>query len=77
MKKYTFVFALFVIMTLTACGSESTTNDQTDSTTNQTDPTEEAPVITEEAPVITEEAPVITEDEDAKMVENPTTESIQ
>jgi ABC-type enterochelin transport system substrate-binding protein len=70
MKKYTFVFALFVIMTLTACGSESTTNDQTDSTTNQTDPTEEAPVITEEAPVITE-------DEDAKMVENPTTESIQ
>jgi hypothetical protein len=70
MKKYTFVFALFVIMTLTACGSESTTNDQTDSTTNQTDPTEEALVITEEAPVITE-------DEDAKMVENPTTESIQ
>jgi ABC-type enterochelin transport system substrate-binding protein len=70
MKKYTFVFALFVIMTLTACGSESTTNDQTDSTTNQTDPTEEAPVITEESPVITE-------DEDAKMVENPTTESIQ
>lgn len=32
MKKYTFVFALFAIMALTACGNGSTTTEQTDST---------------------------------------------
>jgi ABC-type enterochelin transport system substrate-binding protein len=37
MKKYTFVFALFAMMALTACGNGSTTTEKTDSTTNQTD----------------------------------------
>jgi hypothetical protein len=37
MKKYTFVFALFVIMALTACGTGSTTTEQTDSTAVQVD----------------------------------------
>ena len=32
MKKYTFVFALFAIVALTACGTGSTTTEQTDST---------------------------------------------
>lgn len=37
MKKYSFVFALFAMMALTACGNGSTTNEKTDSTTNQPD----------------------------------------
>jgi hypothetical protein len=32
MKKYTFIFAIGVAVTLTACGSRSTTNEATDST---------------------------------------------
>jgi len=31
MKKYIFVFALFAIVALTACGNGSTTTEQTDS----------------------------------------------
>jgi uncharacterized lipoprotein YajG len=37
MKKYTFVFALFAIVALTACGTGSTTTEQTDSTAVQVD----------------------------------------
>jgi hypothetical protein len=37
MKKYTFVFALFAIAALTACGTGSTTTEQTDSTAVQVD----------------------------------------
>lgn len=37
MKKYTFVFALFAIIALTACGTGSTTTEQTDSTAVQVD----------------------------------------
>ena len=37
MKKYTFAFALFAIMALTACGNMSTTNEKTDSSVNQGD----------------------------------------
>lgn len=32
MKKYTFAFALLAIVALTACGTGSTTTEQTDST---------------------------------------------
>lgn len=39
MKKYTFVFALFAIVALTACGTGSTTTEQTDSTAVQVDST--------------------------------------
>lgn len=37
MKKYTFVFALFAVTALTACGNGSTTTEQTDSTAVQVD----------------------------------------
>jgi uncharacterized lipoprotein YajG len=37
MKKYTFVFALFAVVALTACGTGSTTTEQTDSTAVQVD----------------------------------------
>jgi hypothetical protein len=37
MKKYTFVFALFAVTALTACGNGSTTAEQTDSTAVQVD----------------------------------------
>ncbi len=37
MKKYTFILALGVALTLTACGSESTANETTDSTAAQVD----------------------------------------
>jgi len=37
MKKYTLMFALGVALTLTACGSGSTTNEATDSTAAQVD----------------------------------------
>lgn len=37
MKKYTFIFAIGVAVTLTACGSRSTTNEATDSTSTQAD----------------------------------------
>jgi ABC-type glycerol-3-phosphate transport system substrate-binding protein len=39
MKKYTFILALGVIMTLTACGSGSTAPEATDSTDAQVDST--------------------------------------
>jgi hypothetical protein len=37
MKKYIFVFALFAIVALTACGNGSTTTEQTDSTSVNVD----------------------------------------
>jgi len=37
MKKYTIIFAIGVVLTLTACGSRSTTNEATDSTGTQAD----------------------------------------
>ena len=37
MKKYTIIFAIGVAVTLTACGSRSTTNEATDSTGTQAD----------------------------------------
>jgi hypothetical protein len=37
MKKYIFIFAIGVAVTLTACGSRSTTNETTDSTGTQAD----------------------------------------
>lgn len=37
MKKYTFVFALSAILALTACGTGSTTTEQTDSTSVNVD----------------------------------------
>ena len=37
MKKYIFVFALSAIVALTACGTGSTTTEQTDSTAVQVD----------------------------------------
>lgn len=37
MKKYAFVFALFAVAALTACGTGSTTNQETDSTEVKTD----------------------------------------
>lgn len=37
MKKYTFILALGVALTLTACGSGSTANETTDSTAAQVD----------------------------------------
>jgi ABC-type enterochelin transport system substrate-binding protein len=37
MKKYTFIFALGVALTLTACGSGSTAPEATDSTAAQVD----------------------------------------
>ena len=37
MKKYTLIFALGVVLTLTACGSGSTTKEATDSTAAQVD----------------------------------------
>jgi len=39
MKKVTFILALGVVLTLTACGSESTANQTTDSTAVQADTT--------------------------------------
>jgi len=39
MKKYTFIFALGVIVTLSACGNGSTTPESTDSTGAQVDTT--------------------------------------
>jgi protein involved in sex pheromone biosynthesis len=39
MKKVTFILALGVIFTLSACGSESTSNQTTDSAAVQTDTT--------------------------------------
>jgi ABC-type glycerol-3-phosphate transport system substrate-binding protein len=39
MKKYTFILALGVALTLTACGSGSTSNQTTDSTAVQSDTT--------------------------------------
>ena len=39
MKKYTFILALGVTLTLAACGSESTTTQTTDSTAVQADTT--------------------------------------
>ena len=39
MKKVTFILAIGVILTLTACGSESTANQTTDSTSVQADTT--------------------------------------
>jgi ABC-type glycerol-3-phosphate transport system substrate-binding protein len=39
MKKYTFIFAIGVALTLAACGSESTATETTDSTAVQTDTT--------------------------------------
>ena len=39
MKKYTFVFALFAIVALTACGNGSTTTEKTDSTAVNVDST--------------------------------------
>jgi hypothetical protein len=37
MKKYAFVFALFAVTALTACGTGSTTNEKTDSTSVNSD----------------------------------------
>jgi ABC-type glycerol-3-phosphate transport system substrate-binding protein len=39
MKKYTFILAIGVALTLTACGSGSTTSQKTDSTAVATDTT--------------------------------------
>jgi len=39
MKKYTFILAIGVALTLTACGSGSTTTQKTDSTAVATDTT--------------------------------------
>jgi hypothetical protein len=39
MKKYTFIFALGVVLTLSACGSGSTATETTDSTAVQADTT--------------------------------------
>jgi ABC-type glycerol-3-phosphate transport system substrate-binding protein len=39
MKKYTFILALGVALTLTACGSGSATTEKTDSTAVSTDTT--------------------------------------
>jgi ABC-type enterochelin transport system substrate-binding protein len=37
MKKYTFIFAVCVMLALTACGSKSTTPETTDSLATQVD----------------------------------------
>jgi len=60
MKKYTFVFALFAIVALTACGTGSTTTEQTDSTAVQVDSavvnsTDSTVVLTPTDPSKTEE----------------------
>jgi ABC-type glycerol-3-phosphate transport system substrate-binding protein len=39
MKKITFILALGVVLTLSACGSGSTSNETTDSTATQVDST--------------------------------------
>lgn len=37
MKKYTYIFATFVVFALSACGNGSTTTNQSDSTSTQLD----------------------------------------
>lgn len=56
MKKYTFVFALFAVLALSACGNGSTTIEKTDST----DSTE---VVTDSTEVVTDSSIEVTNTE--------------
>jgi ABC-type Fe3+-hydroxamate transport system substrate-binding protein len=72
MKKYTFIFALGVALTLTACGSGSATKEATDSTAAQVD-TAAVTAVDSTASVV--EAPVAPAD--PAKPEAPATEAVK
>jgi outer membrane lipoprotein SlyB len=67
MKKYTFILALGVALTLTACGSGSATNEATDSTAAKVDT---SAVTTVDSTANATEAPAATEVPAAKATED-------